>query len=111
MICRIWHGWTAAGNADAYDDYLKGELFPRLGRELTQHGYLGFQVLRLVKDSEVEFVTLVWFESLQAVRSFAGEHYEKPVISAKAQALLSRYAERVEHYEVSGCRWPGSHSA
>ena len=111
MICRVWHGWTAAANADAYDSYLKSELFPRLERELTQHGYLGFQVLHLVKDSEVEFVTLVWFESLQAVRSFAGEHYERPVISAKAQALLSRNAERVEHYEVSGGRWPGSYSA
>jgi heme-degrading monooxygenase HmoA len=111
VICRMWHGWTAAANADAYDNYLKSELFPRLERELTQHGYLGFQVLRLVKDGEVEFVTLVWFESLQVVRSFAGEHFEKPVISAKAQALLSRYAERVEHYEVSGFRWPGSHSA
>jgi len=111
VICRMWYGWTATGNADAYDNYLKSELFPRLERELTPHGYLGFQVLRLVKDSEVEFVTLVWFESLQAVRWFAGEHYEKPVISAKAQALLSRYAERVEHYEVSDCRRPGSHSA
>ena len=110
MICRMWHGWTAAANADAYDNYLNSELFPRLERELTHHGYRGFQVLRVAKGTEVEFVTLLWFESLQAVRSFGGEHYEKPVISAKAQALLSRYAERVEHYEVSGFRWPVSHS-
>ena len=110
MICRMWHGWTAPPNADAYDNYLKGELFPLLERELTPHGYRGFQVLRLARGSEVEFVTLVWFESLLAVRSFAGQEYEKPVISAKAQALLSRYAERVEHYEVSGFRWPTNHS-
>ena len=108
MICRMWHGWIATANADAYDTYLKSELFPRLERELTEHGYRGFQVLRLAKGSEVEFVTLVWFESLSSVRSFAGENYERPVISAKAQSLLSRHAERVEHYELSGYRWPGS---
>jgi heme-degrading monooxygenase HmoA len=108
VICRMWHGWTGTANADAYHNYLTSELFPRLERELSPHGYLGFQVLRSAKGSEVEFVTLLWFESVQAVRSFAGEDYEKPVISAKAQAFLSRYAERVEHYEVSGVRWPRS---
>jgi heme-degrading monooxygenase HmoA len=106
----MWHGWTSAANADAYDTYLKSELFPRLERELTQHGYRGFQVLRLSKGSEVEFVTLVWFESLSSVRSFAGENYENPVITGKARSLLSRYAERVEHYELSGVRWPVSPS-
>jgi heme-degrading monooxygenase HmoA len=110
LICRMWHGWTATANADAYDAYLKGELFPRLERELTQRGYLGFQVLRVARTIEVEFVTLVWFESLLAVRSFAGEDYEKPVITERARSLLSRYADRVEHYELSGFRWPGGHS-
>jgi len=103
----MWHGWTRNANADGYDAYLKGELFPRLERELTEHGYLGFQVLRLAKESEVEFITLVWFDSVEAVRSFAGENYEKPVITEKARSLLSRYAERVEHYELSSFRWPG----
>jgi len=102
----MWHGWTRNANADGYDAYLKGELFPRLERELTEHGYLGFQVLRLAKESEVEFITLVWFDSVEAVRSFAGENYEKPVITEKARSLLSRYAERVEHYELSSFRWP-----
>jgi hypothetical protein len=107
VICRMWHGWTRNANADGYDTYLKDELFPRLERELTEHGYLGFQVLRLAKENEVEFITLVWFESVEAVRSFAGENYENPVISEKARSLLSRYAERVEHYELSSFRWPG----
>jgi hypothetical protein len=103
----MWHGWTRNANADGYDTYLKDELFPRLERELTEHGYLGFQVLGLAKENEVEFITLVWFESVEAVRSFAGENYENPVISEKARSLLSRYAERVEHYELSSFRWPG----
>jgi heme-degrading monooxygenase HmoA len=106
MICRLWRGWTAQANADAYDAYLQNELFPRLQKELAEHGYLGFHLLRLSRGSETEFVTLVWFESLEAVQAFAGARYETPVISEKARSLLSRYAERCDHFEVSGFRWP-----
>jgi hypothetical protein len=102
MICRIWHGWTTTEKADAYEAYLKDELFPRVERELTRHGYRGYELLRRTQDSQVEFVTMLWFESLEAVRSFAGANYEMPVISEKARALLCRYADRVTHYDVSG---------
>jgi len=105
MVCRMWHGWTKVLQADAYDDYLRNELFPRVERELGKAGYRGFHVLRLDRESEVEFVTLVWFESLNAVRSFAGQNYQVPVISTKAQSLLSRYDERVEHFELSATSW------
>lgn len=105
MICRMWRGWTKVPQADAYESYLRKELFPRLRRELAAHGYRGFHLLRLARDGEVEFVTLVWFASLDAVRSFAGERYELPVISDEAHALLSRYANRCEHYEVCDADW------
>jgi heme-degrading monooxygenase HmoA len=105
MICRMWHGWTKASQADAYDDYLRNELFLRAERELTAKGYRGFHVLRLQQGSEVEFVTLAWFESLDAVRSFAGANYEIPVISEKARGLLSHYDERVSHFELSASSW------
>jgi hypothetical protein len=101
----MWHGWTKAAQADAYDDYLRNELFPRLARELGEAGYLGFHVLRLERESEVEFVTQVWFESLEAVQSFAGPNYEVPVISTKARSLLSRYDERADHFELSATSW------
>jgi hypothetical protein len=105
MICRMWHGWTMASQADAYDNYLKNELFPGVKGELGARGYRGFHVLRLERGSEVEFVTLVWFDSIDAVRSFAGQAYEVPVISAKARTLLSHYDERVEHFDLSGSSW------
>lgn len=73
--------------------------------ELGGGGYRGFHVLRLDRGVEVEFVTLVWFDSLDAVRAFAGQTYEVPVISAKARTLLSHYDERVEHFELSGSNW------
>ncbi len=102
MVCRMWRGWTAAGNADAYEKYLKDELFPSVQRELGEAGYRGYHVLRLNRNDEVEFVTLVWFESVQAVQGFAGEDYETPVISAKAKALLSHYQDQCQHYELRG---------
>jgi|SRR5580704_9686550 hypothetical protein len=106
MICRLWRGWTKKYNADAYDAYLKDELFPRLHQELKDRGYIGFHVLRLAREDEVEFVTLVWFDSRDAVRSFAGDNYELPVISPKAQNLLSRYSDHCDHYDLSGFAWP-----
>lgn len=102
MICRMWHGWTSLANADGYEHYLRDELFPRLERELKAHGYRGFHILRLDGPDETEFVTMVWFESLAAVRSFAGEDYDVPVISPKAAALLAHYDKRCRHYELKG---------
>jgi hypothetical protein len=105
MICRMWRGWTSKPKADAYEDYLRNDLFPRVERDLAPHGYKGFHILRLERGEETEFVTMVWFESLQAVRGFAGENYEVPVITEKAAKLLSRYADRCDHYELRDSRW------
>lgn len=102
MICRMWRGWTPAGKADAYESYLKNELFPRVKQELGKQGYRGFHLLRHDRGDEVEFVTMVWFESLEAVKGFAGANYETPVISEKAQKLLSHYADHCVHYELAG---------
>lgn len=96
VICRIWHGWTKPEDADAYERYLREELFPRVERDLGGRG----QVLRRSDGDEVAFVTLVWFDSLDVVRGFAGDDYEQPVISERAAQLLSRYDERALHYDA-----------
>jgi hypothetical protein len=98
----MWRGWTAPENAAAYESYLTGELFPRVQRELGSLGYLGYHVLRRNDGNEIEFVTLVWFESLATVQAFAGANYEAPVITEKAARLLSHYEPRCEHFEVRG---------
>jgi hypothetical protein len=49
---------------------------------------------------KVEFVTVMWFDSIEAVRAFAGEDYEVAVVPPKARALLSRFDARSQHYEV-----------
>lgn len=99
MISRIWHGYTIPGNADAYEALLKTEIFTGIqGRQIA--GYKGIQLFRRSLDIEIEFITVMWFDSIDAVRSFAGEDYEAAVVPLKARTLLSRFDERSQHYEV-----------
>lgn len=100
MIVRIWHGWTTPENADAYENLLKSEIILGIkAREIT--GYHGIQILRRSVGSEVEFVTIMRFASLEAVSAFAGRDYEVAVVPPKAQALLARYDARSQHYELT----------
>ena len=98
MITRLWRGWTARGNADAYEQFLLTELFPSM-RGIS--GFRGAQVLRRDDRAEVAFVTLVRFDSLDAIRAFAGEDYEMAVIEPTARALLSHHDERAQHFATS----------
>ena len=99
MISRIWHGWTIPANADAYEELLKSEIFTGIqNRHIA--GYKGIQLFRRSLDSEVEFVTIMWFDSIEAVRIFAGVDYEVAVVPPKARTLLKRFDARSQHYEV-----------
>jgi heme-degrading monooxygenase HmoA len=99
MISRIWHGWTTPGNADRYEALLKEEIFTGIENRQIR-GFHGIQLLRRTIGSEVEFVTIMLFDSLDAVCEFAGDDYEAAVVPDKAKALLSRFDERSQHYEV-----------
>ena len=99
MISRIWHGWTTLGNADEYEALLKEEIF--VGIQSRQiRGFKGIQLLRREAGEEVEFVTIMVFDSLDAVREFAGEDYEVAVVPEKARAVLSHFDSRSLHYEI-----------
>ena len=99
MISRIWHGWTAPANADAYEALLWEEIFVGIaGRQIP--GYRGIQLLRRRIGDEVEFVTIMRFDDLKAVRLFAGDDYEAAVVPPKARALLAHFDARSQHYEV-----------
>ena len=99
MISRVWHGWTTPANADAYEGLLKREIFTGI-QDRKIAGYRGIHLFRRSLEAEVEFVTVMWFDSLEAVRAFAGEDYEVSVVPPKARRLLSRFDERSQHYEV-----------
>lgn len=99
MILRIWHGWTTPGNADRYEELLKEEIF--IGIEKRQiRGFKGIRLLRRDAGEEIEFVTIMTFDTLEAVREFAGDDYEAAYVPAKARAVLSHFDERAQHYEL-----------
>lgn len=99
MIARVWHGWTAPGNADTYESLLNNEIFVGiLARGIN--GLRRIQLLRRPIDTEVEFVTIMEFDSLEAVRHFAGDDYEAAVVPPRARTLLSHFDARSQHYEI-----------
>lgn len=99
MIVRIWHGWTTPENADTYEALLKEEIFVGIGDRHIR-GYHGIRLLRRSVGSEIEFVTIMTFDDLDAVRQFAGEDYEAAVVPPKARAVLARFDPRSQHYEL-----------
>jgi heme-degrading monooxygenase HmoA len=99
MISRVWHGWTTPANADAYEALPKSEIFVGI-KNRNIPGCRGIHLFRRSIGEEVEFVTVMWFDSLEAVRVFAGEDYEACVVPQKARTLLSHYDARSQHYEV-----------
>jgi heme-degrading monooxygenase HmoA len=99
MISRIWHGWTSRENASAYEELVKSEILPGIaGRRIR--GLHGAHLLKRDVSEGVEFVTILWFESLDSVREFAGEDYEAAVVPEKARRLLTRFDARSAHYET-----------
>jgi len=99
MISRIWHGYTAFEKADSYENLLKEEIFVGI-RNRNIPGFREIQLFRRDMGSEVEFITVMWFDSLDAVRKFAGEDHEAVVVPPAARAVLARFDERSQHYEV-----------
>lgn len=97
MIARLWKGWTALEHADAYERLLRDRVLPGL-RSID--AYRGGYVLRHDGADEVEFAVVNLFESLDAVRAFAGPEYAVPVFEPEARALLSRVEPLARHYDV-----------
>jgi antibiotic biosynthesis monooxygenase (ABM) superfamily enzyme len=98
VITRLWRGWTTTENADAYQQFLLGDLFPSMR---SVPGFRGADVLRRRESDEVAFITLTRFDSLDDIRKFAGEDYGVPVLERQALALLSHYDERALHFDTA----------
>ena len=97
MIARVWRGWTKAEDADAYEKLLREVVYPGLHKI---EGYHGGYILRQEMGDETEFVTVNLFESLEAVKAFAGSSYETPVFEPEARRLLSKVEPIARHYDV-----------
>ena len=98
MITRLWRGWTRPDDADPYERFLLDELFPAMP---SIDGFVSADVLRRPDGDEEAFVTLTRFTSLDAIRAFAGDDYERPVLEPRALELLSHYDELAQHFETS----------
>ena len=99
MICRLWRGWTTPENADAYERIVRGEVIPGI----EERRIAGFRHIDLMKRDlvdEVEFQTLMWFDSLDAIKAFIGEDFSASHVPQAARAVLKRFDERATHYEV-----------
>jgi heme-degrading monooxygenase HmoA len=97
MIARVWHGYTKPEHADAYESMLKPELLPGLSKV---KGYRGSYLMRRPAGEEIEFITIILWDSLDAVRAVAGANYETAVIPEERRKYLSRYDAKAAHFEV-----------
>lgn len=99
MIVRIWRGWTTLQNADAYQHIVSTQVLPEIAaRDLP--GYDGAYLLRRDLGEEVEFSTIMLFDSIDSVRRFTGEDYEMAHVPPEARAVLARFDERSAHYDA-----------
>jgi hypothetical protein len=98
-IKRIWHGWTTKENADKYQNILNTEVLPGIEAKNIS-GYKKIEVLKIELETEVEFITIMTFESLQNVIDFQGEDYKKCYVPDVAQKVLKRWDQESTHYEL-----------
>jgi heme-degrading monooxygenase HmoA len=103
VIARIWHGYTRPEDADAYEAMLKPELLPGLSEV---KGFLGSYLMRRVEGDEVEFTTMILWDSIEAIRAVNGEDYERSVVPVERRKFLIRHDPTASHYDVKatqGC--------
>jgi heme-degrading monooxygenase HmoA len=98
VITRIWRGWARSDQADRYERHYRSEVMATLGQV---PGFRGARLLRRRLGEETEFVSLTFFDDLDAVRGFAGPDYETAVVAEEAREVLVRFDERVSHYETA----------
>jgi antibiotic biosynthesis monooxygenase (ABM) superfamily enzyme len=99
VIVRYWRGWTHPSKADSYEQLLTGVVFPSIAaRDLR--GYRGIYLLRRDLGEDVEFATIMIFDSLEIVRAFAGKDYEQAYVPPSARDLLRRFDQKAAHFDL-----------
>ena len=99
MIARIWRGWTKPADANVYENMLRSEIFPSIAARKIS-GYHGAELFIREDGNEMEFVTLLRFDSMEGVKEFAGADETRPVIYPGVEQLLTRM-ERSQHYRIT----------
>jgi heme-degrading monooxygenase HmoA len=99
MICRLWRGWAIHQNADTYQRIVRDQVIPGIEARRIP-GFRSIDLVRRERERDVEFMTLMWFDSLDAVKAFMGEDYEVAHVPAEAQAVLADFDKRSAHYQL-----------
>ncbi len=99
MICRIWHGFTTHENAGAYERVVRTSVIPAIESRAIE-GIISIDLVRRRLDDEVEFITIMWFASQDAIAAFVGDDMTVSHVPLPARAVLQRFDERAQHYEV-----------
>lgn len=99
MISRIWHGYTSPENADRYQAIVTEEVIPGI-LEMKIPGFEKIELFRRARDADIEFITIMWFRDIEAVRAFTGEDFEQSHVPPRAREVLSRFDQRAQHYDV-----------
>jgi heme-degrading monooxygenase HmoA len=97
VIARVWHGWTNPENADGYEAHLNPELLPGVSK---MPGFRGSYLLRRVAGDEVEFVTILLWDSLEGIRALTGPDYETAIIPEDRKKYLKRFDAKAAHFDV-----------
>src|SRR4029078_12742113 len=98
MICRLWRGWTSPENADAYERIVRGEVIPGIEARRIP-GFRHIDLMKREVGREIEFQRVMCFDSIDAVKAFVGDDHEVAHVPDAARAVLSRFDERVAHFE------------
>jgi heme-degrading monooxygenase HmoA len=98
MIVRVWRAIAAPGNAPAYREHLEQVVLPQLR---TLPGFIGITLMQRERDDRIELVVSSRWESMVAVRAFAGSNPERAVVEPAARSVLLGFDHAVSHYEVS----------
>lgn len=97
-MARVWRRYTKPENADAYEALLKPELLPGISKK---KGYKGSYLLRREVGDEVEFITIMFWDSIDSLRAAAGPDYETAIIPEERRKYLSTYDAKSAHYEIA----------
>lgn len=109
MIARIWHGWTTAANADALEHLMCATVIPDFeAREVA--GLLQIDMLRRDDGDEVEFTTVLLFDTVEAIERFAGHDATLAHVPPDAGALLARSDPRATQHIVVDRRIQSDHA-
>ncbi|MFG5381732.1 hypothetical protein [Yoonia sp. R2-816] len=99
MITRIWYGYATHENADRYQEVVTGEVIPGI-LAMSIPGFQGIELSRRTREEDVEFITIMRFRDLNAVKGFVGDDYERSHVPPHARQVLAHYDARAQHYDT-----------